>query len=61
VAVALHTGLRRQNQFQTRWEHVDFTTGWITVPRSKSGEAYRVRMNDTLRETLRVLPNRMKG
>jgi integrase len=59
VTVALHAGLRRQNQFQMRWEHVDFTNGWITVLRSKSGEAYRVHMNDTLRETLRALPNRM--
>jgi len=61
VVVALHAGLRRENQFHMRWEHVDFATGWITVPRSKSGEAYRVRMNDTLRETLRALPSRMKG
>ncbi len=61
VLVALHTGLRRENQFQLRWEHIDFATGWITVPRSKSGEAYRVRMNDTLRDALRALPSRMKG
>ena len=61
VLVALHTGLRRANQFHMRWEHIDFATGWVTVPRSKSGEAYRVRMNDTLRETLRALPSRMKG
>jgi len=61
IIVALHTGMRRENQFHMRWEHVDFATGWITVPRSKSGEAYRIRMNDTLRETLRALPSRMKG
>ncbi len=44
---ALHSGMRRENQFHMRWAHVDFTTGWITAPRSKSGTAYRSRMNDT--------------
>ncbi len=60
VAVALHTGLRRSEQLNLRWEHVDFTTGIITVPRSKSGETRRVPMNDTVRELLRVLPSRLK-
>ena len=61
VAVALHTGLRQGEQFALRWENVDFTTGIITVPQSKSGEARRVRMNDTVREVLRALPSRLKS
>jgi integrase len=36
LVVALHTGLRRGEQFGLRWEHVDFTTGVITIPDSKS-------------------------
>jgi len=61
VAVALHTGLRRAEQFHLRWAHVDFGTGILTVPRSKHGEARRVPMNDAVREVLRGLPSRMKG
>lgn len=47
--------------FGLRWEHVDFTVGIITIPRSKSGEARRVPMNDEVRRLLRDLPNRMKS
>ncbi len=56
VAVALHTGLRQGEQFGLKCEHVGFTTGIMTVPRSKSGEARRVPMNDIVRELLRALP-----
>jgi len=61
VAVALHTGLRRAEQFTLRWEHVDFTTGILTVPRSKHGEARRVPMNDMVRDILRARPSRLKS
>src|SRR5262245_14841771 len=61
VAVALHTGLRRAEQFHLRWEHVDFATSLLTVPRSKHGSARRVPMNDTVRDVLRSRPNRLKG
>src|SRR5262249_37754918 len=61
VAVALLTGLRQAEQFNLRWEHVDFHTGILTVPRSKHGEARRVPMNDTVRDILRNRPSRLKG
>ena len=61
VVVALHTGLRRGEQFGLRWEHVDFANGILTVPRSKHGEVRRVPMNTLVRETLRTLPSRMKS
>ncbi len=61
VAVAIHTGLRQSEEFHLRWEHVDFATGILTVPRSKHGGARRVTMNDTVRETLRALPSRLKS
>ena len=57
----LHTGLRQSEQFHLQWEHVDFTTGILTVPRSKHGEARRVPMNDTVREILRTRPSRLKS
>ncbi len=61
VVVALHTGLRQAEQFHLRWQHVDFATGILTVPRSKHGEARRVPMNDLVREVLRNLRSRLKG
>ncbi len=61
VAVAAHTGLRRAEQFNLGWEHVDFTTGIITVLRAKNGETRRVPMNDTVRDILRSQPSRLKS
>jgi integrase len=61
IVVAIQTGLRRGEQCHLRWEHVEFATGLITVPRSKSGETRRVPMNDTVREVLRGLPNRLRS
>src|SRR5262245_1335512 len=46
VEIALYTGLRRGEQFGLSWDHVDFGTGLLTVPRSKHGEARRVPLND---------------
>jgi integrase len=57
----MHTGFRQGNLFQLRWQDVNFDTGVITVPRSKSGEAYSVPMNDEVREILRSLPSRLRG
>jgi len=31
VAVALHTGLRRAEQFHLRWENIDFECSVLTV------------------------------
>lgn len=61
IVVALHTGLRQSEQFHLGWENVDFTTGMITVPRSKNGETRRLPMNDTVCEILRSRPSRLKS
>ena len=61
VVVALHTGLRRSEQFNLRWEYVDFSNGILTVPRSKHGATRRVPMNDTVRNLLRSRPSRLKS
>jgi site-specific recombinase XerD len=61
VAVAIHTGLRRGEQFHLRWADVNFQAGVLTVPRSKSGETRHVAMNDTVRDALAALPSRLKG
>ncbi len=61
VLVALHTGLRRGEQFTLRWEYVDLARRILTVPRSKSGELRRVPLNDEVLELLRGLPSRLKS
>ena len=61
VAVALHTGLRRAEQFQLRWRDVDFATGVLTIPRSKHGEVRRVPMNETVRAVLAAQPSRLRS
>jgi len=58
VEFAFHTGLRRENQFGLRWENIDFGTGIITIPQSKSGEIHYVSMNDRVVEILRNMPSR---
>jgi site-specific recombinase XerD len=40
------------------WRRVDFLTGFLTVPRSKSGEARRVPMNSVVRSVLLELATR---
>ncbi len=61
VVLALNTGLRQAEQFNLRWEHVNFDTGIITIPRSKNGEVRHVPMNDTVRVVLSELPSRMRS
>src|SRR5262245_13865749 len=61
VAIALHTGLRRTEQFSLMWEHVDFNTNVLTIPRTKAGRVRRVPMNSMVRELLRSLPSRLKS
>lgn len=61
VEFAIHTGLRRAEQFGLRWENVDFRSGNLTIPRSKSGQARHVKMNSRVRAILRELPSRLKS
>lgn len=61
IIVALHTGLRREEQFKLQWTSVNFQTGVLTIPRSKHGEARHIPMNDHVVEVLRNLPSRLKS
>jgi len=42
VEIAVHSGLRRSEQFNLRWENVNFQARIITIPRSKSGETRHI-------------------
>jgi integrase len=61
IAFAVNTGLRQAEQFHLKWEHVNFRSRVLTVPRSKHGGARHVPLNDTAMAVLRALPSRFKG
>lgn len=50
--ISIHTGLRWSEQMHLRWQDVDLLTGFITVPRSKHGQARRVPINSAVRSVL---------
>lgn len=64
LVVALHSGMRRSEQFATyevqdgglKWEYVNLRTGLITLPRTKSHKSRHIPMNSVLRRTLTSLP-----
>ena len=53
--IALHTGMRRSEQYQCDWSWVDLDRHVLTVPRSKHGEKRRVYLNDVAVAAFRVL------
>ena len=55
VLVALHTGMRKTEQFSLEWRDVDFIQGQIKVRVSKSGKSRIIAMNKTVTEALRGL------
>jgi integrase len=46
LEIALHTGMRRGEQYTCEWSWVDLERKLLTVPRSKHGEKRRVYLND---------------
>ena len=53
--LALHTGMRRGEQYGLNWQDVDLKRGIITIPRSKNGEVRRIQINSTARAALLTL------
>ena len=53
--IALHTGMRRGEQYGCEWSWVDLDNRVITVPRSKHGEKRRVYLNDAAEAAFRTL------
>ena len=50
--LALHTGMRRNEQYLLRWEHTDFRLGLVNVVDSKNGQRRAIPMNEVVREAL---------
>jgi integrase len=53
--IALHTGMRRGEQYGCEWSWVDLDRQVLTVPRSKHGEKRRVYLNDIAVAAFRTL------
>ena len=53
--LALHTGMRRGEQYGLRWQDVDLKRGIITIPRSKHGEVRHIQINSVARAALQAL------
>jgi integrase len=55
VAFAVETGLRRGEQFQLRWDHVDLENGILTMPLPKGGRTRHVPLSELAKELIRSL------
>ncbi len=59
--LALHTGMRRGEQYRLRWQNVDRVLEIITIPRSKHGERRHVPINSVARRALASLWDHRDG
>lgn len=59
--LALHTGMRRGEQYRLRWQDVDLKNGILTITRSKHGEARRIQINSVASEALLKLRAQANG
>jgi integrase len=59
--LALHTGMRRGEQYQLRWQDIDLSNGIITIRRSKHGEARHIQINSVARAALLKLREHTGG
>ena len=59
--IAVHTGMRRGEQFSCEWAWLNMDQRVLTVPRSKNGEKRRVYLNDVALAAFRVLWQFSKG
>jgi site-specific recombinase XerD len=53
--VALHTGMRRGEQFSVTWDQIDFKLGYIYLDMTKNGSDRYVHLNQTALNTLGTL------
>lgn len=59
--LALHTGMRRGEQYRLRCQDVDLKNGILTIARSKHGEARRIQINSVARAALLRLREQSDG
>jgi len=61
VDLALHTGMRRNEQYRLRWEHVDFKLGLLNIAQSKNGHRRSIPLNEVARKALEKLRAQQDG
>jgi site-specific recombinase XerD len=59
--LALHTGMRRSEQYSLTWECVDLARRQITIPRAKNGRIRYIPLDDTAVSALLALRRRGDG
>lgn len=55
LMVALHSGMRKGEILDLKWQHVNFATRIITVVKSKNGEKRSIPMSNTLQGVLQSI------
>lgn len=53
VALAIETGLRREEQFTLRWEHIDLEVGLLTLPMPQGGKTRYLPLSEQAKTILR--------
>ncbi|HVB35396.1 MAG TPA: site-specific integrase [Patescibacteria group bacterium] len=61
IDLALHTGMRRGEQYGLRWQDIDIERSLITIPRSKHGEKRWLPINSAARRALDLLREQGHG
>lgn len=56
IEFAIHTGLRKSEQFGLEWRNVDLRAGVVTIPTSKSGKVRHVELSKTAAAILATWP-----
>ncbi|MGH9478497.1 MAG: tyrosine-type recombinase/integrase [Terriglobales bacterium] len=59
--LALHTGMRRSEQYRLTWDCVDFEQRQVTIPKTKNGTIRYVPLDDTAVSALLALRDRGNG
>lgn len=59
--LALHTGMRRNEQWHLKWQEVNFRAGFITIIQSKHGASRYIPINSAAEKALKILARKRKG
>lgn len=58
VTIALHTGMRRSELLNLKWDQINFDQGFISILDTKNHERRDIPMNETVKEILRGIDRR---
>jgi integrase len=61
VAIAVETGLRREEQFGLRWDQVSMETSTVTIPLPKGGKTRHVPLSEGAQAILRSLDSFLRS